>query len=351
MMDSLLSTAYPEHRSPRLAQFIFQAYHMTGSATIANSLSHLGLGIGASRFTRRHGPASQAGTSDSKLETKFEGDVAFGFDNAAHQDRHVQQRRADYHPPQHHVCLAPAYTLADDSKNTGAQRLPKDAKPLSDAPLSVLQLTEEERKLLASHRQESFAAAMADALLATGGRVSQLSGFVCGSTECPDTEVHQQDPGTCDDCEEQTMRPLSEFVRNYTRQHEPRRDPVERKAPTHVEHPQPVIHQHQSVDVQRAWMEERIQKGKQDAKARGEVCQWLALFGDATTVEYAMKAAERAGWQQEWLVYLGLLHEYIYMGKSTIELLRDFGGPELFAAAGWKTLRAQDVVRCTGIWR
>src|SRR3954466_5247805 len=61
MLDSMLSTAYPEHRSPRLAQFIFQVYHMTGSTTVANSLSHVGLGIGAKRFTRHPGPASQAG--------------------------------------------------------------------------------------------------------------------------------------------------------------------------------------------------------------------------------------------------------------------------------------------------
>jgi len=79
--------------------------------------------------------------------------------------------------------------------------------------------------------------------------------------------------------------------------------------------------------------------------AQDFVVLWLMLFGDVTTVEYCMKNVEKHGWHKRFVIFLGRLHEFIYMGKSVAELLLDFGGPELAALAGWWSER-QHVLVC-----
>lgn len=58
VMDSLAQVARPHHTSARTRIFIEKVYQVTGSVLAANAVAKLGVGIGASTYTRP--PASVA---------------------------------------------------------------------------------------------------------------------------------------------------------------------------------------------------------------------------------------------------------------------------------------------------
>jgi len=271
-------------------------------------------------------------------------DSATGTDNAADYHRHASETTADYHPQHHDTVFSAAFTLTDPSQKTGAQQEELEKKSLKGDGPGLFERAPEEEAIVVKDREARFAWRLVLAWLTLGGLVAPATGYVCGSPECDDDQIFSEQPERCSDCGEPTMRPVATIIAEQERRHKQHVPAPEPLPATHQFHALPLQHSRQTVKQTETWMENLLKQAAGSDDAQGFVVLWLMLFGDVTTVEYCMKNVEKHGWHKRFVIFLGRLHEFIYMGKAIAELLLDFGGPELGGLAGWWSERQQLMV-------
>lgn len=343
-LDTFATAADPHHRSPKLCNILHHVVQVTHSPQTAYAITHLGLGIGAKRYTRpQHLPGQM--TSESKDPPLPDKDTVIGTDNDGHYELHASEQTATYHPGHQPQVFSRGFTLTDASQNTGAQKEPIERKPQNAASPGLFTMTPQEEQLLERDRQVRFAKQLARALLGLGGTVGEAQGYVCHDKGCSETTVFTEPRDSCPDCTADSVRPVAEVIAHNERLLAGPAPAPERKAPTHEIHILRLQHSRQTVKQTEDWMKGLLEQSEGQPHVQHGIVLWMMLFGDVTTLEYIMKNIEKYKWEQRFIVFLGRLHEIIYQGKSVAELLVDFGGPELAALAGWRTERAITTVR------
>lgn len=176
-LDTFATAADPHHRSPKLCNILHHVVQVTHSPQTAYAITHLGLGIGAKRYTRpQHLPGQM--TSESKDPPLPDKDTVIGTDNDGHYELHASEQTATYHPGHQPQVFSRGFTLTDASQNTGAQKEPIERKP-QNAASPGLTSTRSSRATLRRHPPRVITLTLNDSTtsrtLTSGWRTASLA--------------------------------------------------------------------------------------------------------------------------------------------------------------------------------